>query len=161
MTDDIVFALVPLAALREHERILPAKVRALRSELRRSGVFVDPIWVARGTGVILNGHHRFAALKALGAVRIPAWVVEYDSDIVSLDRWSPGPPITKEEVVRHARDGTLFPPRTTRHRFSVNLPHQPTPLADLMDPAGSAPVPAQGRRARSGRSSRARSSPPG
>jgi L-serine kinase (ADP) len=161
VSDDVEFALVPLDALRAHERVVPSKVRALQAELRRSGVFVDPVWVARGSLVILNGHHRVAALRGLGAVRIPAWVVEYDSDLVSLGRWTPGPPISKEEVVRHAREGALFPPRTTRHRFSVDLPHQPTPLSELLDPDGRSGSTVHGRPASTRRSSRARSTPPG
>jgi hypothetical protein len=161
MTDDIEFALIPLDALRPHEQTVPEKVRDLTSELRRTGVFVDPIWVARGSHVILNGHHRVAALRGLGAVRIPAWVVEYDTGLVSLGRWSPGPPISKDDVVRRALEGALYPPQTTRHRFSVELPHQPTPLADLMDPDHPRSVAAQPGRSRARRSSRAKSSRPG
>lgn len=161
MSDDIEFALVPLDALRPHERIVPSKVRALTAELRRTGVFVDPVWIARGSLVILNGHHRVAALRRLGAVRIPAWVVEYDGELVSIDRWTPGPPISKADVVRRARAGALFPPQTTRHRFSVALPHQPTPLSELMDPDRRSGPPAHRRPTSARRPSRARSSPPG
>jgi hypothetical protein len=159
MTDEVVFALIPLDALRPHEEVVPSKVRALAAVLRRTGIFEDPIWVARGSDVILNGHHRVAALRHLGAQRIPAWVVDYDSTVVSLDRWTPGPPISKTEVVRRATEGELFSPRTTRHRFSVELPLRPTPLTELWNPERPAPAARQLRASR--RTSRARSSPPG
>ncbi|HTW55143.1 MAG TPA: ParB N-terminal domain-containing protein [Thermoplasmata archaeon] len=129
-----VLELVPLAALKPHERVVPSKVRALVSEIRRTGVFEDPIWVARGTWVILNGHHRTAALRRLGAERVPAWVIDYHDDAVRLDRWTPGPPISKEEVVRRANDGDPFPPRTTRHTIAADLPPRPTLLAELIGP---------------------------
>jgi L-serine kinase (ADP) len=132
-SEGVVFALVPIAVLRAHERVVPAKVRALAAELERSGVFADPIWVARGTDVILNGHHRAAALQLLGAARIPAWLIDYEGDLVRIDRWRPGPPISKAEVVRRARNGALFPPQTTRHVLAEDLPRRPTPLAKLLD----------------------------
>lgn len=134
------FALVPLARLRGHERIDPAKVDELAHELRTRGIFADPIWVTRDSDVILNGHHRVAALRRLGAIRVPAWIVTYDDPTVRLDRWTPGPPITKEEVVRRARSGDLFPPKTTRHRLTPELPARPTPVSELM-PARAAAHP--------------------
>jgi L-serine kinase (ADP) len=132
MNEEIEFALLPVESLKAHERVDPSKVEKLVEEIRTTGISEEPIWVARGSGVILNGHHRFAALKQLGARRIPAWVVDYESDLVSLGRWSPGPPISKAEVVRRARAGDLFPVQTTRHSFAARLPAHPTPLDELL-----------------------------
>lgn len=157
----VVFALVPIAVLRAHERVVPAKVQALADELERSGVFVDPIWVARGTDVVLNGHHRIAALRRLGAARVPAWLIDYDGDLVRIDRWTPGRPISKAEVVRRARKGALFPPQTTRHRLAEELPHRPTPLSELLEQKRRPKPTAQRSRSTARRPSRARSSPPG
>ncbi len=132
MSDDgPTFELVPLARLRGHEEHEPEKVDALVAELRRTGMFVDPIWVARDSWVILNGHHRVEALRRLGLKRIPAWVFDYRGDHVDLERWSPGPPIAKAEVEQRARRGEPFPPKTTRHRLRIELPPRSVPLADL------------------------------
>jgi L-serine kinase (ADP) len=158
--DAVVFALMPIDELKPHERVVAAKVRALAAELRRTGVFEDPIWVARGSGVILNGHHRTAALRRLGARRVPAWVIDYDAGLVQLGRWKDGPPIAKDEVVRRGTNGELFPPRTTRHRLAVPLPARATPLAELIDGAASPRPVAQSRRSGVARSG-ARTSPPG
>lgn len=126
------FALLPIDRLRAHEEFEEENVVELIDEIRRDGVFADPIWVARDSLVILNGHHRVEALRRLGAVRAPAWVFAYDSDAVSLEPWRPGLPITKAEVVARARSGALFPPKTTRHRVRESLPAHPTPLAELV-----------------------------
>jgi L-serine kinase (ADP) len=161
MTDDaVVFALMPLSELKAHERVVAKKVRALAARLQRSGVFQDPIWVARGSGVILNGHHRAAALRRLGAERVPAWVLDYDADLVRLDRWNDGPPIAKDEVIRRGRSGALFPPRTTRHSLAVDLPARPTSLDELGVAPPRRPTPGQSRRSGAGRS-RGRSAPDG
>ncbi len=137
MTDRPEFALLPLDRLRAHERVEEENVRVLVEEIRATGVFSDPIWVARGTYVILNGHHRVEAARRLGAVRIPAWVVDYEGDLVSLEPWQPGLPITKAEVIRRAREGDLFPPKTTRHRLRTDLATRPTPLSELVATASS------------------------
>lgn len=137
------FALVPIAELREHEEIDRKDLPALVAEIRSRGTLQYPIWVAEGSHVILNGHHRVAALRALGAVRAPAWLFDYHSGSVHVDRWSPGPPISKEEIERRAREGDLFPPKTTKHQIDADLGERPTPLAELMVLA-AAPA-AQGR----------------
>ena len=138
------FELIPLAELVEHEQIEPDAVQALIRQIRSDGYLRDPIWVARGSGVILNGHHRYHALVALGAARAPAWVLDYDDPSVELERWNPGPAVTKASVVERARSGVPFPPKTTKHVLRVELPVRITPLSDLLrDPsAGSPPRPA-------------------
>ncbi|MCI4365584.1 MAG: ParB N-terminal domain-containing protein, partial [Thermoplasmata archaeon] len=115
MSDGRTFRLVPLRDLKEHEEVDPKKVEALVAEIRAGQTVDDPIWVAVGSGVILNGHHRVAALRRLGAARAPAWLIDYHSPTVRLERWTEGPPIPKTEVEQRAARGDLFPPQTTRH----------------------------------------------
>ncbi|MGP8077651.1 MAG: ParB N-terminal domain-containing protein [Thermoplasmata archaeon] len=132
------FALVPLAELRAHEQFDEKDIPGLVEEIRARGELHYPIWVAVGSHVILNGHHRVEALRRLGAVRAPAWLIDYHSAAVHVDRWSPGPSISKEEVERRAREGLLFPPKTTKHQIRLDLGERPTPLADLRDAAPGA-----------------------
>jgi len=133
MTETPEFALVPIEKLRPHEEIDEENVRELVEELRRTGVFADPIWVAKDSWVILNGHHRVEALRRLGAKRIPAWVFDYESDIIRVERWRGGSPMPKSDVVRRSTQGRPFPPKSTRHRVTVDLPPKSVPLAELLD----------------------------
>lgn len=137
MTGAAEFALLPLSGLKPHERFEESTILDLVNLLRRTRMLSDPIWVARGTSVILNGHHRVEALRRIGAERVPAWVLDYGSELVHLERWHSGPPISKSEVVRRAEEGRLFPPKTTRHRLRIDLPARPTPIAELL-PAAAA-----------------------
>jgi len=132
MTRPPEFALVPIGKLLAHEEVEEENVAELLGELERTQVFADPIWVARESLVILNGHHRVEALRRLHATRVPVWLLDYDTDLVSLEPWRPGLPIAKTEVVRRAQKGELFPPKTTRHGVRVPLEPRPTPLAVLM-----------------------------
>lgn len=139
MTDaEIEFALIPVDELREHEETDPDDVRKLATHIRRRGRVDSPIWVARGSFVILNGHHRYRALRSLGVRLVPAWLIDYDSEEVRLERWSRGPAITKGEVVARGTEGRRFPIKTTRHLLAVELPDRPTPLAELMTEAAPA-----------------------
>jgi len=148
MSDRPTFRLVAISELKDHEEVDPKRVDELVESIRHTQSVADPVWVAFGTGVILNGHHRVAALRRLGAQRVPAWVFDYHSASVRLDRWSDGPPIPKEEVERRALQGDLFSPKTTRHRVEPSLPTRRTPLATLL---GSEPPPDHPRASRSPR----------
>ncbi|MGP8077228.1 MAG: ParB N-terminal domain-containing protein [Thermoplasmata archaeon] len=147
MTGGPAFELVNICRLRIHEEVNPVHVEDLQESIRSDGVLWEPIWVGRlnGFDVILNGHHRYHALVRLGAQRIPAFVFDYGDSIIRLDRWGAGPPLTKEEVVRRAKWGTPFPPKTTRHTVLIDLPKRPTRLDELLErppgPPSEAPTP--------------------
>jgi hypothetical protein len=134
MSAEPTFELLPVRSLRIHEEIGAGELDVLIQRIREDGRVEEPILVARGSLVILNGHHRYAALQRLGASRVPAWVVNYETPEIELDRWYPGPPITKQEVLERGRTGHPFPPKTTKHRVNLPLPHHPTPLTTLLTP---------------------------
>lgn len=131
MTDGPEFELVDIDRLKIHEEIRPELLERLENALRRDGYVAEPILVARDSYVVLNGHHRLAALRALGARRVPAWVVDYDSAGIVLERWEPGPPLTKADVVARARSGIPYRPKTTKHTVRLVLPERRTPLVEL------------------------------
>ncbi len=129
------FALVPIDRLLDHEEVDPAEVDRLVEAIRSTGEVTDPVWVAARDHVVLNGHHRVAALRRLGARRVPAWLFDYADETMALRRWGPGPPLSKAEVVRRARAGERFAPKTSRHVWEGGpLPAHPTPLDRLLAP---------------------------
>ncbi len=132
MTRAPEFRLVPVGLLLPHEQVDSEDVRRLAAALRVQGLVREPIWVSETESVILNGHHRYAALQRLGVRRVPAWVVNYSDPAMQLGRWSPGPPLEKAEVVRRARAGDLFPAKTSRHVWHGPAPTpRVTTLAEL------------------------------
>lgn len=131
MSGVVEYALLPIDQLREHEEVEADNVDQLRRTLLDEGVVREPVLVARGSWVILNGHHRFAALRALGAQRVPVYLIDYDSGLIRLHRWSAGPEIRKTDVIAMAGRGERYPPKTTRHVLDVEVPPHPTPLHEL------------------------------
>lgn len=132
MTGHVEFTYLPIDRLREHEETRADRVQEVLRDIQRRGVVDEPILVSRGTHVVLNGHHRFAALRQLGARWVPVYLVDYENGGVLLERWTPGPPISKADVVRTASEGRLYPPKTTRHRLLFDVLHRPTPLKGLL-----------------------------
>ena len=109
------FALVPVRDLKTHEEAEPDRVRRVMKQMRSTRVVKKAIVVDSKSKVVLDGVHRLSALKSLGAVLVPAWLIDYSDNSVmvfSRDRKSQ---IPKEAVVRAATVGPRFPPKTTRH----------------------------------------------
>ncbi|MCX8103424.1 MAG: ParB N-terminal domain-containing protein [Candidatus Bipolaricaulota bacterium] len=106
---------VALEVLREHEQVEPEHLSRILEEIRREGRLRHPILVDKRSGVILDGHHRFRAYKELGFETIPCVLVDYQSDIISVRPRRPDIPVSKDEVIRRALTGKLFPPKTTQH----------------------------------------------
>jgi hypothetical protein len=63
--------LLPLDKLLPHEQVVPSHVNLLKTNLKKIKFFIRPIVVAKDFNIILDGHHRVAALKELGYRKIP------------------------------------------------------------------------------------------
>ena len=58
--------------LRQHEQILNENMMRVQRDLVRDGMIKDPIIVDQRTMVILDGHHRYNALKRMGYKYVPS-----------------------------------------------------------------------------------------
>lgn len=127
------FELLPADALRVHEETDPDRTAELVDRLKADGFIARPVVVDAEHRIILDGHHRYAALCALGCARVPVYQVDYGGDDVRVDLWEGAPveAVTKEEVVERGLSGTPFPPKTTRHRFAEPMPERRVGLDEL------------------------------
>ena len=48
-------------------------------QIEAEGEISRPIIVDKRSFMVLDGHHRLAALKRLGAIRVPAYLVDYQN----------------------------------------------------------------------------------
>jgi len=128
-----MITLVPIDALRQHEEILNENLMRVQRELVRDGMIKDPIIVDQRTMVILDGHHRYNALKRMGYKYIPVYFVDYSSDYIAVAAWRAGEHVTKAEVMRSGLTGNLMPAKTSRHVL-LDKPHGVNvPLAVLKE----------------------------
>jgi len=117
--------LLQIDQLRPHEKGSPVYLELLRREILRDGMLRYPIVADEKTRVILDGMHRWLALKSIGYKAIPVLLVDvfqkpairvgrkrihqYISDSIE--------EMTVERVISVGLDGQLMEPRTTRHFF--------------------------------------------
>ncbi|MFZ2413598.1 MAG: ParB N-terminal domain-containing protein [Candidatus Cryosericum sp.] len=129
----MTITLVPVNALRQHELILNENMIRVQRDLVRDGMIKDPIIVDQRTMVILDGHHRYNALKRMGYKYVPVYLVDYSSDHIAVAAWRSGEHVTKAEVMRAGLTGNLMPAKTSRHTIP-DLPHGVNvPLAMLKE----------------------------
>ncbi|MGQ4891194.1 MAG: ParB N-terminal domain-containing protein [Candidatus Njordarchaeia archaeon] len=70
-----------------HEEIIPTNLEKIKDVLKRQGFQIDPIIVDRESGVILDGMHRYEALKQLGFDYILTAKVNYFSPNIIIRNW--------------------------------------------------------------------------
>lgn len=111
--------IMKIELLREHEEVDEKRLEKLTKEIVKDGVIKKPIVADKTTLTVLDGHHRLQALKRLGLNKIPVVLVEYDTPEIVVQKWGEEKVIEKEEVIRAALSGKLFPPKTTKHMVMI------------------------------------------
>lgn len=109
-----------LKNLKEHEEISQQHLEHLKDQIQKDGKLKSPIVVDKNTKIILDGHHRFNALKSLGYQRIPIYFVNYNSPDIIVQPWREEDKITKEIVVKAGLSGIKLPPKTSKHMIKVS-----------------------------------------
>ena len=117
--------------LKPHEEVNPKRLDALKKVLLTKGLAL-PILVDQESQTLLDGHHRFAALKELGVEMIPICYVNYEDENIVLEARN-GRSLTKKEVIAVSASNNLFPTKTTRHLFllETGLVHSSTVLPGI------------------------------
>ncbi len=81
---------VPIHRLKPHEEILESRLPEIIATIKEGKLLNGTILVSSPHYIILDGHHRVASLKKLGAKRIPAFILRYqDNPHVQLGTWFP------------------------------------------------------------------------
>lgn len=62
--------------LKQHEQIRERHVRMLLKQIKHDGYLNSPLIVDKKTMIILDGHHRYNALKRLGMASSPVYLCQ-------------------------------------------------------------------------------------
>ena len=122
---NLKIALVPIDELKPHEKGSPIYLEMLRREIREDRMLKFPIIADEKTGVILDGMHRWLALKSLGYALMPVILVDaFQNPRIRVGRRrihryinDSDEEIPIEEVISAGVSGRLMKPRSTRHFF--------------------------------------------
>lgn len=107
--------LIELNKLRQHEEADPKHLKELTKEIASDKILKYPIVVDEKNNIILDGEHRYNALRNLGCKRIPAIYVDYNSPNIEVQTWRNCYHLTKRDIIEAALTGKRFPPKTSRH----------------------------------------------
>ena len=67
--------------------------------------------------MIIDGHHRYTALKELGYERAPVTLLNYFSDKIITDD---NDNFSKSEIISNSKKGILYEPKSTKHLIFCN-----------------------------------------
>jgi hypothetical protein len=117
--------LLPIDELKPHEKGSPIYLELLKQEILRDGVLKYPIIADEKTRVILDGMHRWLALKSLGYTLIPVILADaFQNPKIRVGRrrihrytCDLDDEIAIEKVISAGLSGRLMKPRSTRHFF--------------------------------------------
>ena len=109
---DVIYDDVNL--LYPHERIIDKNKNILKEKFINShGIFfISSIIICNESGLIIDGHHRYNALKELGLSKIPVTKINYKSKKIKTSEKND---ICKNLIIKKALSKDLFKPKSTRH----------------------------------------------
>jgi ParB-like chromosome segregation protein Spo0J len=111
--------IVKLNKLKQHEEVDPIHLKELKEEIWSDKILKFAIVADKNTNIILDGQHRFNALKELGCKRIPVVYIDYNSPAIEVQSWKGNPHLTKKDVIEAGLSGRKFPPKTSKHMVWV------------------------------------------
>ena len=97
-----------------HEHVIVDKKEILKNNLKYKddSVIISSIIICNESKMIIDGHHRYFALKELGIEKIPVTKINYFSDKIITDKTDS---LMKHDIIENALDGKLYDPKSTKH----------------------------------------------
>jgi hypothetical protein len=122
---NLKIVLVPIDELKPHEKGSPLYLELLKQEILMDGVLKYPIIADEKSHVILDGMHRWLALKSLGYTLIPVMLINaFQNPKIRVGRrrihryvTDSDEEISIERVISAGLNKCLMKPRSTRHFF--------------------------------------------
>jgi hypothetical protein len=111
--------LIELENLRPHEGVDSARLKKLKEEIKSDGILKLAIAVDKCGNIILDGHHRVAALRELGYEKIPVVFVDYGSSDIQVRSRRKSMQLTKEDVTKAGIGSEKMPPKTSKHMVKI------------------------------------------
>jgi hypothetical protein len=136
---NMTVVILPIDELKPHEKGSPLYLELLKREILKDGMLKYPIIADEKTHVILDGMHRWLALKSLGYASVPVMLVDTFRSEIHVGRRrihkyvkNSNQDLTIEQVISTGLSGRLMTPRSTRHFFPFSKFQQINYPLDLL-----------------------------
>jgi len=105
--------------LNPHEKIIEEKKISLVKFIKsyESYYIISSIVCCHETLLVIDGHHRYFALKELGFKKVPVTLIDYRSDSIRTGKMNP---LDKKFIVDVGKSSTLLEPKSTEHAVYCN-----------------------------------------
>ena len=105
---------VDVDTLKCHEEVVENRLVSFFDYLKTldGDILISSIIVCDETMIIIDGHHRYHALKKFGLKKIPVTFVKYNSPEIKAyydDR------ILKSDIINNVKRGRIFPAKSSKH----------------------------------------------
>ena len=105
--------------LNPHEKIIEKKKTSLAKFIKsyENYYIISSIVCCDQTLLIIDGHHRYFALKELGFKKVPVTLVDYQSDSIRTGKRNA---LSKEYIINIGKSSDLLEPKSTEHAIYCN-----------------------------------------
>ena len=111
--------MIDIDLLNPHEKIIEEKKISLVKFIKsyESYYIISSIVCCHETLLVIDGHHRYFALKELGFKKVPVTLIDYRSDSIRTGIMNP---LDKKFIVDVGKSSTLLEPKSTEHAVYCN-----------------------------------------
>ena len=102
-----------------HEKVVLDKKEILKNNLKYKDddLIISTILICSESNMIIDGHHRYTALKELGYSKIPVTLINYFSNKIITDKEDS---FSKKEIILNSKRKNLYDPKSTKHLIYCN-----------------------------------------
>ena len=111
--------LLDINMLNPHEKVIEKKKTLLAKFIKsyENYYIISSIVCCDQTLLIIDGHHRYFAMKELGFKKVPVTLIDYQSDSIRTGKKNA---LSKEYIINFGKSSDLLEPKSTEHAIYCN-----------------------------------------